>query len=214
MRNSIIIIQNPDTSYSYKCYYYGEPLEVTVKPGDPTYEVIDAAYLLQDDMPKTEKAILKDERAKLQQEKLALTDLNKTLEAKLREKDQAIIDLISNGTAKATDKLINMYPEIFLGGSIEAGDVMRYKGHLYMARKDITNVTADDLPDGKKGLLLWRGGLIPKIENPKHTDDGPKYRAGDHMDYMGVEYVCLQDTDKDPGEAPYPVWDLASNHDD
>lgn len=95
------------------------------------------------------------------------------------------------------DDTIRLYPEWQLGLSVDAGDWFRVDLHMIRAKVDhITS--AENAPTGEHAADYWEGVPIPT------EPEGPaaKYPKGTIIEWSGVQYRALKDTDKDPGAAP------------
>lgn len=99
------------------------------------------------------------------------------------------------------DDTIRLYPEWQLGLSVDAGDW--YRVGLHMIRAKVDHVTsAENAPTGAKAADYWEGVPIPAEPMP-----AAKYPKGTVLEWSGVQYRALKDTDKDPGAAPED-WEL------
>lgn len=99
------------------------------------------------------------------------------------------------------DDTIRLYPEWQLGLSVDAGDW--YRVGLHMIRAKVDHVTsAENAPTGAKAADYWEGVPIPAEPMP-----AAKYPKGTVLEWSGVQYRALKDTDKDPGAAP-ENWEL------
>ena len=126
-------------------------------------------------------------------------------EAKARELEEwkAKLALALTGGLKDTikDDTIRLYPEWQLGLSVDAGDWFRVG--LHMIRAKIDHVTsAENSPTGAKAADYWEGVPIPAEPMP-----AAKYPKGTALEWSGVQYRALKDTDKDPGAAP-DDWEI------
>lgn len=121
-------------------------------------------------------------------------------EAKARELEEwkAKLALALTGGLQDTvkDDTIRLYAEWQPGLSVDAGDW--YRVGLHMIRAKIDHVTsAENAPTGAKAEEYWEGVPIPAEPSP-----AAKYPKGTVMEWSGVQYRALKDTDKDPGAAP------------
>lgn len=126
-------------------------------------------------------------------------------EAKERELEEwkAKLALALTGGLQDTikDDTIRLYAEWQPGISVDAGDW--YRVGLHMIRAKIDHVTsADNAPTGAKAAEYWEGVPIPTEPTP-----AAKYPKGTVLEWSGVQYRALKDTDKDPGAAPSD-WEL------
>lgn len=102
------------------------------------------------------------------------------------------------------DDTIKLYAEWQPGLSVDAGDW--YRVGLHMIRAKIDHVTsAENAPTGAKAAEYWEGVPIPAEPTP-----AAKYPKGTVIEWSGVQYRSLKDTDKDPGAAP-DDWELVQN---
>lgn len=127
-------------------------------------------------------------------------------EAKARELEEwkAKLALALTGGLQDTikDDTIRLYPEWQLGLSVDAGDWFRVG--LHMIRAKIDHVTsAENSPTGAKAAEYWEGVPIPA----EPGTPAAKYPKGTVLEWSGVQYRALKDTDKDPGAAPED-WEL------
>ncbi len=126
-------------------------------------------------------------------------------EAKARELEEwkAKLALALTGGLQDTvkDDTIRLYAEWQPGLSVDAGDW--YRVGLHMIRAKIDHVTsAENAPTGAKAAEYWEGVPIPAEPKP-----AAKYPKGTIIEWSGVQYRALKDTDKDPGAAPAD-WEL------
>ena len=126
-------------------------------------------------------------------------------EAKEREAEEwkAKLALALTGGLQDTikDDTIRLYAEWQPGLSVDAGDW--YRVGLHMIRAKVDHVTsAENAPTGAKAADYWEGVPIPAEPTP-----AAKYPKGTVMEWSGVQYRALKDTDKDPGAAPED-WEL------
>lgn len=126
-------------------------------------------------------------------------------EAKARELEEwkAKLALALTGGLQDTikDDTIRLYPEWQVGLSVDAGDWFRVD--LHMIRAKIDHVTsAENSPTGEHAADYWEGVPIPAEPTPT-----VKYPKGTVLEWSGVQYRALKDTDKDPGAAP-DDWEL------
>lgn len=99
------------------------------------------------------------------------------------------------------DDTIKLYAEWQPGLSVDAGDW--YRVGLHMIRAKVDHVTsADNAPTGEHAADYWEGVPIPAEPTP-----AAKYPKGTVLEWSGVQYRALKDTDKDPGAAP-EEWEL------
>ncbi len=100
------------------------------------------------------------------------------------------------------DDTIKLYAEWQPGLSVDAGDW--YRVGLHMIRAKVDHITsAENAPTGAKAADYWEGVPIPaEPEAPT-----AKYPKGTIIEWSGVQYRALKDTDKDPGAAPAD-WEL------
>lgn len=99
------------------------------------------------------------------------------------------------------DDTIKLYAEWQPGLSVDAGDW--YRVGLHMIRAKVDHVTsADNEPTGEHAADYWEGVPIPAEPTP-----AAKYPKGTVLEWSGVQYRALKDTDKDPGAAP-EEWEL------
>ena len=153
------------------------------------------------------KAEAEAEAAK-QARKVAETDKAQAIadkEAKERELEEwkAKLALALTGGLQDTikDDTIRLYAEWQPGLSVDAGDW--YRVGLHMIRAKVDHVTsAENAPTGAKAAEYWEGVPIPAEPKP-----AAKYPKGTVMEWSGVQYRALKDTDKDPGAAPSD-WEL------
>lgn len=154
------------------------------------------------------KAEAEAEAAK-QARKVAETDKAQAIadkEAKERELEEwkAKLALALTGGLQDTikDDTIRLYAEWQPGLSVDAGDW--YRVGLHMIRAKVDHITsAENAPTGAKAAEYWEGVPIPaEPEAP-----AAKYPKGTVMEWSGVQYRSLKDTDKDPGAAPSD-WEL------
>lgn len=100
------------------------------------------------------------------------------------------------------DDTIKLYAEWQPGLSVDAGDW--YRIGLHMIRAKIDHITsAENAPTGAKAADYWEGAPIP-TDPPAPA---AKYPKGTVIEWSGVQYRALKDTDKDPGAAPSD-WEL------
>lgn len=143
-----------------------------------------------------------------QARKVAETDKAQAIadkEAKERELEQwkAKLALALTGGLQddIKDDTIRLYAEWQPGLSVDAGDW--YRVGLHMIRAKIDHVTsADNAPTGEHAADYWEGVPIPAEPTP-----AAKYPKGTVLEWSGVQYRALKDTDKDPGAAPED-WEL------
>lgn len=126
-------------------------------------------------------------------------------EAKERELEEwkAKLALALTGGLQDTvkDDTIKLYAEWQPGLSVDAGDW--YRVGLHMIRAKVDHVTsAENAPTGAKAAEYWEGVPIPAEPTP-----AAKYPKGTVLEWSGVQYRALKDTDKDPGTAPED-WEL------
>ena len=154
------------------------------------------------------KAEAEAEAAK-QARKVAETDKAQAIadkEAKEREAEEwkAKLALALTGGLQddIKDDTIKLYAEWQPGLSVDAGDW--YRVGLHMIRAKVDHVTsADNAPTGAKAADYWEGVPIPA----EPATPAAKYPKGTVMEWSGVQYRALKDTDKDPGAAPSD-WEL------
>lgn len=143
-----------------------------------------------------------------QARKVAETDKAQAIadkEAKARELEEwkAKLALALTGGLQDTvkDDTIKLYAEWQPGLSVDAGDW--YRVGLHMIRAKIDHVTsAENSPTGEHAAEYWEGVPIPAEPMP-----AAKYPKGTVLEWSGVQYRALKDTDKDPGAAPSD-WEL------
>lgn len=143
-----------------------------------------------------------------QARKVAETDKAQAIadkEAKEREIEEwkAKLALALTGGLQDTikDDTIRLYAEWQPGLSVDAGDW--YRVGLHMIRAKVDHVTsAENAPTGAKAADYWEGVPIPTEPTP-----AAKYPKGTVIEWSGVQYRALKDTDKDPGAAPSD-WEL------
>lgn len=100
------------------------------------------------------------------------------------------------------DDTIKLYAEWQPGLSVDAGDW--YRVGLHMIRAKVDHVTsAENSPTGEHAADYWEGVPIPA----EPATPTAKYPKGTVMEWSGVQYRALKDTDKDPGAAPSD-WEL------
>lgn len=153
------------------------------------------------------KAEAEAEAAK-QARKVAETDKAQAIadkEAKEREieewKAKLALALTGGLQDNIKDETILLYAEWQPGLSVDAGDW--YRVGLHMIRAKVDHVTsADNSPTGAKAADYWEGVPIPAEPTP-----AAKYSKGTVIEWSGVQYRALKDTDKDPGAAPSD-WEL------
>ena len=127
-------------------------------------------------------------------------------EAKARElaewKDKVARALTGGIQDTVKDGTIMLYAEWQPGISVDAGDW--YRVGLHMIRAKVDHITsAENAPTGAKAADYWEGVPIPaEPEAPT-----AKYPKGTIIEWSGVQYRALKDTDKDPGAAPAD-WEL------
>lgn len=126
-------------------------------------------------------------------------------EAKERELEEwkAKLALALTGGLQDTikDDTIRLYAEWQPGLSVDAGDW--YRVGLHMIRAKVDHITsAENAPTGAKAAEYWEGVPIPAESTP-----AAKYPKGTVMEWSGVQYRALKDTEKDPGAAPSD-WEL------
>ena len=126
-------------------------------------------------------------------------------EAKARELEEwkAKLALALTGGLQDTikDDTIRLYAEWQPGLSVDAGDW--YRVGLHMIRAKVDHITsAENAPTGAKAAEYWEGVPIPAEPTPV-----AKYPKGTVLEWSGVQYRALKDTDKDPGAAPAD-WEL------
>lgn len=126
-------------------------------------------------------------------------------EAKERELEEwkAKLALALTGGLQDTikDDTIRLYAEWQPGLSVDAGDW--YRVGLHMIRAKVDHITsAENAPTGAKAAEYWEGVPIPAEPTP-----AAKYPKGTVLEWSGVQYRALKDTDKDPGAAPAD-WEL------
>lgn len=127
-------------------------------------------------------------------------------EAKARELEEwkAKLALALTGGLQDTvkDDTIRLYAEWQPGLSVDAGDW--YRVGLHMIRAKVDHVTsAENSPTGEHAADYWEGVPIPA----EPATPAAKYPKGTVMEWSGVQYRALKDTDKDPGAAPAD-WEL------
>lgn len=126
-------------------------------------------------------------------------------EAKERElaewKDKVARALTGGIQDTIKDDTIRLYAEWQPGISVDAGDW--YRVGLHMIRAKVDHITsAENAPTGAKAAEYWEGVPIPAEPTP-----AAKYPKGTVLEWSGVQYRALKDTDKDPGAAPSD-WEL------
>lgn len=127
-------------------------------------------------------------------------------EAKERELEEwkAKLALALTGGLQDTikDDTIRLYAEWQPGLSVDTGDW--YRVGLHMIRAKVDHITsAENSPTGEHAADYWEGVPIPaEPEAP-----AAKYPKGTVLEWSGVQYRALKDTDKDPGAAPSD-WEL------
>ena len=126
-------------------------------------------------------------------------------EAKARELEEwkAKLALALTGGLQDTvkDDTIRLYAEWQPGLSVDAGDWYRVGLHMIRAKID-HETSAENAPTGAKAAEYWEGVPIPAEPTP-----AAKYPKGTVLEWSGVQYRALKDTDKDPGAAPED-WEL------
>lgn len=127
-------------------------------------------------------------------------------EAKERELEEwkAKLALALTGGLQDTikDDTIRLYAEWQPGLSVDAGDW--YRVGLHMIRAKVDHITsAENSPTGEHAADYWEGVPIPA----EPATPTAKYPKGSVMEWSGVQYRALKDTDKDPGAAPED-WEL------
>ena len=127
-------------------------------------------------------------------------------EAKERELEEwkAKLALALTGGLQDTikDDTIRLYAEWQPGISVDAGDW--YRVGLHMIRAKVDHITsAENSPTGEHAADYWEGVPIPA----EPATPAAKYPKGTVMEWSGVQYRALKDTDKDPGAAPAD-WEL------
>lgn len=138
----------------------------------------------------------------------ALTEKEQAIadkEAKERELEEwkAKLALALTGGLQDTvkDDTIRLYAEWQPGISVDAGDW--YRVGLHMIRAKVDHVTsAENAPTGANAADYWEGVPIPAEPTP-----AAKYPKGTVIEWSGVQYRALKDTDRDPGAAPED-WEL------
>lgn len=146
-----------------------------------------------------EKIEMEEARAELDTQKRAAETRAYNAEKALKERNQQMIDIISGGTATVSDELINSFAPWQENLSVDEGDVYAYQGVLYIALIDhVTN--KDNRPD--IAPTYWRSGKPPSAEPGTPGTPGTRYTKGQVIEWSGVQYRALKDTDKGPGEAP------------
>ena len=139
----------------------------------------------------------------------ALTEKEQAIadkEAKERELEEwkAKLALALTGGLQDTvkDDTIRLYAEWQPGISVDAGDW--YRVGLHMIRAKVDHVTsAENAPTGEHATEYWEGVPIPT----EPAEPAAKYPKGTVLEWSGVQYRALKDTDKDPGAAPED-WEL------
>lgn len=143
-----------------------------------------------------------------QARKVAETDKAQAIadkEAKEREleewKAKLALALTGGLQDNIKDETILLYAEWQPGLSVDAGDW--YRVGLHMIRAKVDHVTStENAPTGAKAAEYWEGVPIPAEPTP-----AAKYPKGTVIEWSGVQYRALKDTDKDPGAAPSD-WEL------
>lgn len=136
---------------------------------------------------------------------------NLEMEVKLKNAQDALAKMVTgDNKATMTEEIVKLFPELYDGISIDAGDYYHMPGGLvlYRAKRDMSSYVAAEMsPEGKNGSTYWTGGGNDKQPESK---PGIKYPKGTEVDYMGVRYYATVDTNDGP-ETGYPTWDLAQN---
>ncbi len=130
----------------------------------------------------------------------AETDRDQAI-AKAREWQDKLAEYLTGGVVDHVgDDTILLYAEWQEGLAVDAGDWYRVGLHLIRAKVD--HVTApENGPESEQGADYWEG--VP-------FEPSVKYPKGKVIEWSGVQYRALVDTDKDPGEAP-ESWELVNN---
>ena len=132
----------------------------------------------------------------------AETDRDQAL-AKAREWQDKLAEYLTGGVVDhVSDETILLYAEWQEGLSVDTGDWYRVGLHLVRAKVD--HVTApENGPESAQAADYWEG--VPFTQEPT-----VKYPKGKVIEWSGVQYKALVDTDKDPGEAP-ESWELVNS---
>lgn len=130
------------------------------------------------------------------------------LNAFIEEQKKKIAKLLTGESdQEMTDEMVSKYPEWQVGLSVDAGDAYRVGNVLYIAKQDHVT-SADNDPTKDTNAVYWMGGSN-KTNQPAPVE-GYKYAAGTELEYMGVMYYALVNTNDGP-EVGYPTWDLVAN---
>lgn len=183
-------------------------VEAAQKSEQQALQARDEAHEAQREAEKSKIRFEAEAEAAKQARKVAETDKAQAIadkEAKERELEQwkAKLALALTGGLQDNikDETILLYAEWQPGLSVDAGDW--YRVGLHMIRAKVDHVTsAENSPAGAKAADYWEGVPIPAEPTPV-----AKYPKGTVLEWSGVQYRALKDTDKDPGAAPSD-WEL------
>lgn len=184
-------------------------VEAAQKSEQQALQARDEAHEAQREAEKSKIRFEAEAEAAKQARKVAETDKAQAIadkEAKERELEEwkAKLALALTGGLQddIKDDTIKLYAEWQPGISVDAGDW--YRVGLHMIRAKVDHVTsAENAPTGAKAAEYWEGVPIPT----EPATPAAKYPKGTVIEWSGVQYRALKDTDKDPGTAPAD-WEL------
>ena len=214
---SIFDSQNVEYTFNVKPSMTFEEIIAKSKKTLPAYEIrqqemeiklqseIKARAYAMSQKQEAEEAKFKAEMAKAEAvaaKTKAETDRDQAI-AKAREWQDKLAEYLTGGVVDhVSDETILLYAEWQEGLSVDAGDWYRVGLHLVRAKVD--HVTApENAPESEHGAEYWEG--VPFTQEPT-----VKYPKGKVIEWSGVQYKALVDTDKDPGEAP-ESWELVNS---
>lgn len=153
---------------------------------------------------EAEEAKLKAEMAKAEAvmaQTRAETDRDEAI-AKAREWQDKLAEYLTGGVVDHVgDDTVLLYAEWQEGLAVDTGDWYRVGLHLIRAKAD--HVTApENAPESEHGADYWEG--VPFTQEAT-----VKYPKGKVIEWSGVQYRALVDTDKDPGEVP-DKWEVVN----
>lgn len=183
-------------------------VEAAQKSEQQALQARDEAHEAQREAEKSKIRFEAEAEAAKQARKVAETDKAQAIadkEAKERELEEwkAKLALALTGGLQddIKDDTIKLYAEWQPGISVDAGDW--YRVGLHMIRAKVDHITsAENAPTGEHAADYWEGVPIPAEPTP-----AAKYPKGTIIEWSGVQYRALKDTDKDPGAAPAD-WEL------
>lgn len=207
---SIFDSQNVEYTFNVKPSMTFDEIIAKSKAALPAYEIRQQEMeikLQAEQKAKTEALTQKQEAVEAKAQAVmaktkAETDRDEAM-AKAKEWQDKLAEYLTGGLVDhVDDDTILLYAEWQEGLAVDAGDWYRVGLHLVRAKVD--HVTApENAPESDHGADYWEG--VPFAQEPT-----VKYPKGKVIEWSGVQYKALADTDKDPGEAP-ESWEPVNN---